>query len=709
MGHHKTSDARAPRALLAAAIATALSLLAVFLLPPAAGAAAPEALWQAPPDGLPGEEAGRLANPRGMASDPVSGEVYVADRDNERISVFDGEGNFARAWGWGVADDPGAGPQAEEPQSCTAPAGCFKGLAGSGAGQLDNPQGIAVDAARDVYVFDRAAHRVEKFDFEGNFILMFGGEVDKTTGEDVCTAASDEECGVGVPGPGPGEFETGMIGNYIAVDSEDHVYVGDKERVQIFNPDGTHKEDLPDPEGRLSGETVQSLAVGPEGDVYLVLSPQVEISGSERVLRLDPAGEAVGAEPLKAKAPKALATSEGDVYVLVACSGEKGKEHESEEIKKYFDVDEEVIGYDAGGTPIEGMEVGQRFAHAPAHPFQGDPKIVHNGLASCAAVPEGVYASSFRIGVAAQLHHLLRPPTLRRRAAAPRSEAAVRRLGGDRRGGRAGGDQPPPGERCLLRAVAGVASPGSEWEEGYLEPPLAPGALLTGEEVNKPVPTAGVLLGGLNPASTYYFRFVAQSSLGGPVYGEGEGECALDPHCGEGAAFTTFPALGAAKSDCPNQALRIGPSAPLPDCRAFEMVSPVDKNGGEIKSFGAVLEQSAVGGGGFAYAAEPAFADPQGAPINSRYLAWRGAGGWSNQSLSPPRGVQSICGRLPRASSRGNSKPSRPTSARAGSCTSPTRRSPPGRRKATSTSTGARTAHPMRAAMKRPARSCSKC
>ena len=304
-----------------------------------------------------------------MASDPVSGEVYVADRDNERISVFDGEGNFARAWGWGVADDPGAGPQAEEPQSCTAPAGCFKGLAGSGAGQLDNPQGIAVDAARDVYVFDRAAHRVEKFDFEGNFILMFGGEVDKTTGEDVCTAASDEECGVGVPGPGPGEFETGMIGNYIAVDSEDHVYVGDKERVQIFNPDGTHKEDLPDPEGRLSGKTVQSLAVGPEGDVYLVLSPQVEIAGSERVLRLDPAGEAVGAEPLKAKAPKALATdSEGDVYVLVACSGEKGKEHESEEIEKCFDVDEEVIGYDAGGTPIEGMEVGQRFAHTPAHP-----------------------------------------------------------------------------------------------------------------------------------------------------------------------------------------------------------------------------------------------------------------------------------------------------------------------------------------------------
>ena len=188
-----------------------------------------------------------------------------------------------------------------------------------------------------------------------------------------------------------------------------------------------------------------------------------------------------------------------------------------------------------------------------------------------------------------------------------------------------------------------AACPESEWEEGCLEKPLAPGALLTGEEVNKPVPTAGVLLGGLNPASTYYFRFVAQSSLGGPVYGEGEGECPLDPHCGEGAAFTTFPALGAAKSDCPNQALRIGPSAPLPDCRAFEMVSPVDKNGGEIKAFGAVLEQSAVGGGGFAYAAEPAFADPQGAPINSRYLAWRGAGGWSNESLSPPRGVKSVC------------------------------------------------------------------
>jgi len=68
---------------------------------------------------------------------------------------------------------------------------------------------------------------------------------------------------------------------------------------------------------------------------------------------------------------------------------------------------------------------------------------------------------------------------------------------------------------------------------------------------------------GLAPGTDYRFRIHAESP-------EGEDEA-------EGS-FATFnpPEVS---TDCPNQALRSGPSAPLPDCRAYELVTPVNTNG----------------------------------------------------------------------------------------------------------------------------------
>jgi hypothetical protein len=78
----------------------------------------------------------------------------------------------------------------------------------------------------------------------------------------------------------------------------------------------------------------------------------------------------------------------------------------------------------------------------------------------------------------------------------------------------------------------------------------------------------------------------------------------------------------------------------LPDNRAWELVSPVDKNGGGIQGpgqiFGGGLDQAAAQGGAFTYSAATAFGDAPGAPPGSQYLATRTASGWSTQNVSTP-------------------------------------------------------------------------
>jgi NHL repeat len=90
-------------------------------------------------------------------------------------------------------------------------------FAGSGASALSNPFDVEVDLqSHDVYVTDPANHRVEKFTAAGDFILAFGREVDKTTGANVCTAESGDECQPGAPGAEPGAFTAPQ---YLAVDN----------------------------------------------------------------------------------------------------------------------------------------------------------------------------------------------------------------------------------------------------------------------------------------------------------------------------------------------------------------------------------------------------------------------------------------------------------------------------------------------------------
>jgi DNA-binding beta-propeller fold protein YncE len=100
---------------------------------------------------------------------------------------------------------------------------------GSGATALSNPSGVAVDqASGDVYVTDPANHRIEKFSSSGEFILMFGKDVDKSTGADICAAASGDECQSGTGTTDP-EATRGAFADprFVAVDNSGGLSGGD--------------------------------------------------------------------------------------------------------------------------------------------------------------------------------------------------------------------------------------------------------------------------------------------------------------------------------------------------------------------------------------------------------------------------------------------------------------------------------------------------
>jgi NHL repeat len=142
-------------------------------------------------------------------------------------------------------------------------------------------------------------------------------------------------------------------------------------------------------------------------------------------------------------------------------------------------------------------------------------------------------------------------------------------------------------------------------------------------------------LPSLDPAITYHYRLVAENAF-------------FPPKESSPRSFRTLSLPGG--TDCVgNETFRTGPSAALPDCRAYEMVSPVDKSNGDIISrlnvtgFPTNLNQSSNTGSGFTYSSYRAFDNPQAAPYTNQYLAVRhGRGepveGWQTENINPPRG-----------------------------------------------------------------------
>lgn len=118
-------------------------------------------------------------------------------------------------------------------------------------------------------------------------------------------------------------------------------------------------------------------------------------------------------------------------------------------------------------------------------------------------------------------------------------------------------------------------------------------------------------VGGLSPATAYYYRVAVTNSAGTTVGSE--------------------PLLITEG---------LSEAAPLPDDRGWEMVSPVDKGGGAIAApeglFGGGDFQAAAAAPAVTYGAATAFGDAAGAPPASQYVSRLGEPGWSTANVSPP-------------------------------------------------------------------------
>lgn len=148
---------------------------------------------------------------------------------------------------------------------------------------------------------------------------------------------------------------------------------------------------------------------------------------------------------------------------------------------------------------------------------------------------------------------------------------------------------------------------------------------------------AMVTVGGLQPDTSYHFRFVAENQANKEA-----GEASLGPD----AELRTYPPASASTTaTCSNAALRMGFSSSLPDCRAFELVSPEQTHGAPLSPAIIGAETAPIPtdlvsatGSSVLLANRLGYGPLPGMPGNgwsNVYEAKREAAGWISTSISP--------------------------------------------------------------------------
>lgn len=223
--------------------------------------------------GMGGSAGGELESASGVVA--TASEIYVSEIGNNRISVFAFDGRFLRAFG---ADVGGPGVNV-----CTTV--CATGTAGSGAGQMAGPAGLALDAAGKLYVTELGTARVDVFDpLSGAFQSAFGKNVGGP-GVNSCTAS----CQSGVSDATPGSIN-GAYSLDVAPGGEVFVAEVGTSRVSVFAPGGQFLRSFGEP-GTGAGQLDEPFGVALDG----LGAAFVSDSGNDRLSTFGEGGAFAGA------------------------------------------------------------------------------------------------------------------------------------------------------------------------------------------------------------------------------------------------------------------------------------------------------------------------------------------------------------------------------------------------------------------------------